>query len=319
MPALLPMGSNLRNRYRIQSPITQTRSCNLYIAQDAHLTGKFWLVKEIGIYGFAPGDRSKLSQMFQAEAYQASALEHVCLPKLVDFFSQGQCLYIVREFVKGYDLASLLAMRRIIPELDVINVGIQLCDLLTYLQSKNFIAGIGSNLKLSNIVLQADGRIAVLDIGFRNINSLLKEDGGASAYPPPEQFTGAFSSDGKQLVYMVGSLLYHLLTNVNPAASTFSLAPLDALRQGLCAPTKAAITKSLRNDPRDRFSSLPDLRNSLAKAYQIAAKRVGTNAMPPMGAPSQSSGAPSWLWILGMIFACLIGGAMVVLYQMFLK
>ncbi len=295
MPALLPMGSNLRNRYRIQSPITQTKYCNLYIAQDAHLTGKFWLVKEIGIYGFAPGDRSKLSQMFQAEAYQASALEHVCLPKLVDFFTQGQCLYIVREFIKGYDLASLLAMRRIIPELDVINVGIQLCDLLTYLQSKSFIAGIGSNLKLSNIVLQA------------------------AAYPPPEQFTGAFSSDGKQLVYIVGSLLYHLLTNVNPASSTFSLTPLDTLRQGLCTPTKAAVTKSLRNDPRDRFSNLIDFRNSLAKAYQIAAKRAGTNTMVPMGAGAQPSGAPSWLWILGMIFACLIGGAMVVLYQMFLK
>ena len=71
--------------------------------------------------------------------------------------------------------------------------------------------------------------------------------------------------------------------------------------------------------PLDRFSNLIDFRNSLAKAYQIAAKRAGTNTMVPMGAGAQPSGAPSWLWILGMIFACLIGGAMVVLYQMFLK
>ena len=318
MPALLPVGSNLRNRYRIHSPLAQTKYCNIYVAQDGHLTNKFWVIKEISIYGFSPGDRSKLSQLFQAEAYQASALDHVCLPKLIDFFAQGQCLYLVREFVPGFDLASLLEGRRILPETEIINVGIQLCDLLIYLQSKNSLNSLGNDLKLTNIVMRNDGRIAMLDIGFTTLNGILKSgEEQLPAYPPPEQFTGAFSSENKKLVYMVGAILYNLLTNVSPSGASFGLPALESLRQGLSASTKSTVSKAMRNDPRDRFNNLSDLRNGLVKSYQIAAKRAG---MKPTGSMAgESSPPPSWLWILGMIFACLIGGAMVVIYQMFLR
>ena len=318
MPALLPVGSNLRNRYRIHSPLAQTNYCNLYVVQDGHLTNNFWVIKELSVFGFSPGDRSKLSQLFQAEAYQASGLEHACLPKLIDFFAQGQCLYLVREFVPGSDLASLLESKRILPEPEIINIGIQLCDLLTYLQSKNFLTSLYSDLKLSNIVMRNDGRISMLDVGFTNVNNSLR-GAVAPSYIPPEQFTGAFSNENKKLVYLVGAVLYHLLTNINPCGSTFNLPPMENTRPGLCTLTKAAVEKALRNDPRDRFATLHDLRNSLVRAYQQAARMSSNGVSFNTNNIPSADGPPSWLWVVGMILACLIGGAMVVLYQMFLS
>ncbi|MBQ7503185.1 protein kinase [bacterium] len=319
MPPLLPIGSSLRNRYRIVNALSQTRFSNLYVAQDDHLTSRYWVIKEIGIYGMSPGDRSKMSQLFQAESYQISALEHVCIPKLIDYFCQSQCLYIVREFIPGNDLASLIESR-ILPETEIINIGLQLCDLCIYLQSKNFTASLYTNLKLSNIVMRSDGHISILDIGYLNINNIIRnEQELAQEYVPPETFTGAFSSESKMLIYIIGSIIYHLFTGLNPSVSTFNLPPIETIRQDICPASRAAAERALKNDPRDRFSSIGDLQSSLTKAFQISAKRSGhKNAMPTI-TDRNDGGSSSWLWIVILLIVFLIGGAVFVLYQMYLK
>lgn len=318
MPSLLPLGSNLRGRYRIYRTLHQSRLRNLYIAQDQHLRDKYWVVKEISSLGINAGDRARMNALFQAEAFQVSALEHPSLPKLVDFFAQDSNLYLIREFVAGSDLAAILESRRILPETDILNVGIQLCDLLIYLQSRKFAGGIYKNLKLSNIVMMADGRISLLDVGFSKMGSFSRDSMRNPDYAAPEQFTGEISNETRTLVYNVGAILYHLFTTLNPSTSAFNLPPMDTIRQGLAPATRSIVEKAVRNHPNDRPATLQELRRGLDRAFAAAAKRSGRKATPVVGGDSRSSGSPPvWMWVLGMILTSLIGGALVVIYQMF--
>ncbi|MGM9992169.1 MAG: hypothetical protein ACI376_04885 [Candidatus Bruticola sp.] len=327
-PVPLPLGSSLRNRYRIQNHIS-TEHCNLYVVQDTHLTGKYWMLKEISIFGYDPVLRAKLITVFQAEAKQLLAMEHACLPKLVDFFVEGQSIYVLRDLVQGSDLFSLVNSRGVLPELSALTVGIKICDLILYLQSiglmqnANFMEALKNHLKPSNIVYQeTSGNVVMLDVGFPQTNLFLKSyspGGWIRVYKVPEDATSTLSSEGKKLVYIIGAMLYHLLTTINPSDSPFKLKPIEALRPDLGTLTKAALVKSLRVDPRDRFGNVADLRNSLEKAYKSTVKRTGGRPAERLGRIDESRVFPSWIWILCMIFACLIGGAAVVLYQMFLQ
>jgi serine/threonine-protein kinase len=273
--------------------------------------------------GVDHGDRARLLAMFQAEALQVSALEHPHLPKLVDFFSQEGCLYLIREFIPGTDLATVLQTRGNLTETETLRIGTQLCDLLAYLWARKLPSGIHRDLRLSNMVLTEDGQIKVLDIGFgRLLGGRGSESMGTPDYAAPEQFTGEAGTDTRTLVYNVGALLYHMLTGMNPGSSPFNLPPVEELRPGLATVTRSVLTKALKNHPVERPGSLQELRRGLDKALAAATRRPGHPL--ESGERSQEfqnrngSGGGAWAWILGMLLTALMGGALVVLYQMFL-
>lgn len=323
MPPLLPLGSSLRGRYRIHRTLHQSRLRNLYIAEDQHLRGKFWVVKEMQPVGVDPGDRTRLLALFQAEALQISALEHPNLPKLVDFFAQEGNLYLIREFVTGSDLESVLETRRAMPETEVLKIGVQLCDLIAYLATRKLPSGTYRDMRLSNLVIGQDGQLKLLDIGFgRLFGGSAKEGLGAPDYAAPEQFTGDASNlDVRTHVYNVSALLYHLLTGVNPGASGFNLAPIAEVRPGLASATRGIVERGVRNDPRERPPTLLDLRKGLERALSQAVRdshKVKEREAQPVSIGG-GGGSSVWAWVLGLLLTALMGGALVVVYQVFLQ
>ncbi len=274
--------------------------------------------------GVDHGDRARLLALFQAEALQVSTLEHPHLPKLVDFFSQEGCLYLIREFIPGTDLATALQTRGSLPEIEALRIGIQLCDLLGYLWTRKLPSGIYRDLRLSNMILTGENQIKLLDVGFgRLLGGRGSESMGAPDYAAPEQFTGEAGGDPRTLVYNIGALLYHMLTGMNPGSSPFNLPPIEELRPGLATVTRALLTKALKNHPADRPGSLQELRRGLEKAVMAATRRPAraTEGGPRSGRgePARGSGSGAWPWVLGMLLTALMGGALVVLYQMFLQ
>lgn len=324
MPPLLPPGSSLRGRYRIHRTLHQSRLRNLYIAEDQHLRGKFWVVKEMQPVGVDPGERTRLLALFQAEALQISALEHPNLPKLVDFFAQEGNLYLIRDFVTGSDLESVLEARNAMPETEALKIGVQLCDLMTYLGTRKLPSGTYRDMRLSNLLIGQDGQLKLLDIGFgRLFGGSGKESIGAPDYAAPEQFTGDASNlDARTHVYNVGALLYHLLTGRNPGAAGFNLTPMAELRPGLVSATRSIVERAVRNDPRERPATLPELRKGLERALAAAARESHRarerEAQPPVFAGS-GGGSSVWAWVLGLLLTALMGGALVVVYQVFLQ
>ena len=322
MPSLLPLGSSLRGRYRIHRTLHQSRLRNLYIAEDQHLRGKFWVVKELQLVGVDPGERARLLALFQAEALQVSALEHPNLPKLVDFFAQDLNLFLIREFIPGTDLGTLLATQGPMPEAQVLRIGLALCDLLGYLWTRKLPSGTYRDIRLSNMVLDTNGELKLLDIGFgRLFGGRGKDSMGAPDYAAPEQYTGESGGDPRTLVYNLGALLYHLLTCFNPGSSPFDLPPLGHQRPDLAPATRSIVERAIKNPPGDRPANLQELRRGLERALAAAQRRPGAKGEPGgfalSGLPRGAAGL--WVWVLGLLLMALMGGALVVLYQAVLQ
>lgn len=292
MPPLLPEGSRLRGRYKIVRVLSATRLRNMYIAEDQHLRGKHWVIRQMQPVGIDSGDRKWLISQFEAEARLLSALEHPCLPKLVDFFVQDLHLYVIREFVQGLDLNAILQQRSgRLTERDALNIGLSLCDLMNYLLKKKLPPVIFRELSLANLVYTPEGKTKLIDFGF---SRLFQREArlGAPDYAAPEQYAEDKEIDGRTLVYNVGALMYHLLTGHNPGTTPFALPPMQHLNPGLSDRSVAVIDKATSNEPGHRYPSLVELGKAIQGLLQsrpARGKKGGTQRLERIPLPGGGS------------------------------
>lgn len=315
MPPLLPEGSRLRGRYKIVRVLSATRLRNMYIAEDQHLRGKHWVIRQMQPVGIDSGDRKWLLNQFEAEARMLSVLEHPCLPKLVDFFVQDLHLYVIREFVQGLDLNAILQQRSgRLTERDALNIGLSLCDLMNYLLKKKLPPVIFRELSLANLVYTPEGHTKLIDFGF---SRLFQREArlGAPDYAAPEQYAEDADVDGRTLVYNVGALMYHLMTGHNPGTTPFSLPPMQHLNPGLSDRTVAVIDKATSNEPAQRYGSLAELGKGIqallqAKPARSSGKKGGTQRLeriPLPGGGSYVAGAGRGGFSWGMMVMIILG------------
>jgi len=163
---------------------------------------------------------------FLTEARAASQLNHPNSISIFDFgrTEQGQP-YLVMEFLRGRDLARIVAEEGLLDFSRIVNV---LCQVLSALSEAHELGIIHRDLKPENVILEPLRRggdlVKVLDFGLaklrtdprapRNVTS----PGivcGTPDYMAPEQGRGD-QIDGRSDLYAVGVMLYQLLTGRLP-------------------------------------------------------------------------------------------------------
>lgn len=315
MPPLLLEGSRLRGRYKIARVLSSTRLKNMYLAEDLHLKGKHWVIRQMQPVGIDSGDRKWLLSQFEAEARMLSTLEHPSLPKLVDFFVQDLHLYVIREFVQGLDLNVILSQRSgRLSERDALNIGYSLCELMNFLLKKKLPPIVFRELSLANLVYTPDGQTKLIDFGF---SRLFQREArlGAPDYAAPEQYAEDAQIDGQTLVYNVGALMYHLMSGHNPGTTPFALPPLQHYNPGITDRTVELIEKATCNERPGRYASLVELSKNIQQTLQSkpakASKRGGTQRLqriplPGGGSFQVESSSRGFPWGLAMmVLICL--------------
>jgi serine/threonine-protein kinase len=318
LPPLLPEGSRLRGRYKIVRVLSATRLRNMYLAEDQHLRGKHWVIRQMQPVGIDSSDRKWLIGQFEAEARILSALEHPCLPKLVDFFIQDLFMYVIREFVPGLDLSIILQQRAgRLAQKDALGIGLSLCDLMTYLLKKKLPPIVFRELSLANLVYTPEGQTKLIDFGF---SRLFQREArlGSPDYAAPEQYAEDAEVDGRTLVYNVGALMYHLMSGHNPGSTPFALPPLQGLNPGVSDRCAEMIEKATRNEPSGRYGGLTELGKAILVAQQSkpSKRKGGTQRLERIPLPgggnfrvesSKSSGLTGVLLML--LFVALVAAA----------
>ncbi len=344
MPPLLPEGSTLRGRYRITKVLDTSRVRNIYVAEDRHLKGNIWVVKQMQPIGVEL-DRSSLAAAFEEEARLIAGLDHPNIPRLADFFVQDNLLYIVREYVPGRDLIAIQKDRggATFSEEDSLKIGIQLSSLMNYVSKNKLSPVIFRELSLQNLVLSKDGQVKLVDFGFSHLFSRESRIGPPD-YSAPEQFSEEGVVDSRTLVYNVGALVYHLLTGYNPGSSPFNLPPLHQLRSDLSSETCKVIMKAIQNDRRKRQRDPVELGKGLERALLALRKPrshklprktyhpTGTQPVPPqmqglsptgtrlVNLSSQdTTSSPATIWLIGTVLILFLGGFLIALYYYFLR
>ena len=201
-------------RYRIVRMIAQGPHGRMYLAVDA--AGNRVALKEL-VLTQVPD--LHVLESFRREGEILRELSHRNIPKFLESFEAGEGvhkrLYLAQEFVEGETLEQRLKSRRI-TESEAKKLGLQVLDVLTYLQSLSPKV-IHRDIKPANLVVRPDGSVALVDFGAaRDATATLGAtiDVGTFGYMPPEQLAGEV--DDTSDVYALGATLLHALTRQPP-------------------------------------------------------------------------------------------------------
>ena len=170
MPVLLEAGTVLRSRYEIIEFISQGGMGAIYKAEDSVLEGRMCAVKEMWTdTSTSPGDLEQAQGQFRREASVLARLDHPNLPKVSDYFTEGQRDYLVMDFVPGKDLKEIMDQARskgdLLPERQVLGWARQILDAVEYLHTQDPPV-LHRDIKPANIKLTPLGTIKLVDFGL---------------------------------------------------------------------------------------------------------------------------------------------------------
>jgi len=191
----------------------------------------------------------EVQQRLIQEARAASSLNH---PNICSVFDVGEykgSYFIVMEYLEGETLREILKRRDSLPETEVIEIAIQICEALAAAHEKGIIH---RDIKPDNIMIKKNGRIKVMDFGLAKISdqfydidsenqlSILHSNiktsfrtsfstfQGTVNYMSPEQIDNE-KVDSRTDIFSLGIVLYELLTGEAPFAGKDDLEIMQSI------------------------------------------------------------------------------------------
>ena len=210
-----------------------------------------------------PHERTQAVKRFKAEANILQRLRHPCIPNIYDTFEHQGYHYLVMEFVHGSDLEDLIQREGFIPEARALRWANQICDVLEYLHRQQPPI-IFRDLKPSNIMIEPDGNVKLIDFGIARVFQPLQVGTqiGTPGYAPPEQYQGIATPQSD--IFALGATLHHTLTGRDPRLEPpFDFPLVNTLRPHISQRTSDAIQKALQMRPADRYQSVAAFRQAL--------------------------------------------------------
>jgi eukaryotic-like serine/threonine-protein kinase len=204
--------------FRIESVVGSGAMGVVYRATNEK-TGRVAAVKVVSAE-FAQG--GKIRDRFEREAEILQQFRH---SNIVRFLAVGRfrgTSYLAMEFVDGSTLEKGIVERGGLPWLEVVDLGIQICDALQYAHQHGVVH---RDLKPSNLMIGADGKVKLTDFGIAKDLDATQLTGtgrtlGTAAYMAPEQIRGTPPVSHKTDLYALGVVFYQLLVGKPPFEGT---------------------------------------------------------------------------------------------------
>lgn len=232
---MLPAGTLLEGRYRIEHYLSSGGCGNTYLAKDTKFSGKKGrvVVKEFFLNGITHRDQhtsrvivsnqdnaalfEKLRRKFRDEADRINELKHPNIVRVSDVFDANHTSYYVMDFISGGSLneragqlseqQAVKYVRQVLQALDVVHEeGLYHLD-----------------LKPANVMLDKYDNAILIDFGASKMiggpdgNTLSSTILYTKGYAPAEQMYRDLELIGPWTdLYAVGATLYNLLTGKEP-------------------------------------------------------------------------------------------------------
>ena len=274
---MLEPNTILQGRYLVIRQLGQGGMGTVYEALDQRLSSIVAL-KETAV------DTNEMRRAFEREAALLANLRHPSLPKVIDYFIEGETQVLVMEYIPGNDLAELLALRgRAFTTDEVLRWADVVLNALEFLHTRTPPI-IHRDIKPGNLKLTKEGELFLLDFGLAKgsagqmatFNTSRSVVGYTPVYSSLEQINGT-GTDTRSDIYSLGATLYHLITGVVPKdalgrataimnGESDPLSPPHLLNPSVSEAVSAVLMSSLKHNRQERPSSAAAFRNLLRDA-----------------------------------------------------
>lgn len=257
----------------------------IYKALDRRLN-RFVAIKVLSTVNSGDPERRR---RFIQEAQAASALNHPNIITIHDIVSEGNCEFMVMEFVSGKTLVDLIPKGGLrVPQ--ALKFAVQMTDALSIAHAAGIVH---RDLKPANVMVTESGLVKILDFGLAKLtdrgpmthigdntqtiaDAPLTVEGsiiGTVSYMSPEQAQGK-KVDTRSDIFSFGVVLYEMVSGVRAFGGDNALSTLSAILRDEARPiTQIApdvppqieqlIGRCLRKDPDHRWQSMQDVRMAL--------------------------------------------------------
>lgn len=159
--------------------------------------------------------REKALEMFQREAELLSRIKHPQVATVYDHLVENGRHYLLLEFKDGMNLRRYISEQGPQQEATVLRWALEAGKILKYLHGLDPPI-IHRDFTPENLVLQKNGRLALVDFGAANsfIGTVTGTVVGKPSYIPPEQFKGKATLQSD--IFALGCTLFFLLTGRDP-------------------------------------------------------------------------------------------------------
>ena len=241
---------------------------------------------------------------FVQEARACASLNHTNIIHVYAFDESDGERYLVMELADCGSLDNRIEREQRVPELDVLDVGIQVASALAAALKRNIIH---RDIKPGNILFNAEGEPKLIDFGLaRKVEADLQEEAvwGTPYYIAPEKIKREredFLSD----LYSLAGTLYHALTGHVPfeAASIDEviaahihtpLTPPHLVVPEITRPTSEALVRAMAKNPAERFQTYDEFIMAMTAARSQLLVNQFRNQAKADGSSNRSTGTRSW-------------------------
>ena len=267
----LEKGTVLAGRYEILQLIGRGGMGAVYKARDTELDRVVALKLIRPEFAKDP----QILRRFKQELILARQVTHKNVIRIFDLGQADGVKFITMDFVEGQDLRRLLlAHGKLAPE-QAARIMLQICRALEAAHAEGVIH---RDLKPQNIMLDASGRVYVMDFGIARSAYLpgMTQTGaliGTPEYMSPEQGRGEKLTERSDL-FSAGIIFYELLTGKSPYYSDTPLATLwKRMTEKVTPPVVVdptlpqalsdIVAKTLEIEPKNRFASAREIAQQL--------------------------------------------------------
>lgn len=251
-------------------------------------------------------NNNEIAERFLREARAAALIDHPNAVKVTDFGRANNMLYLVMEFIQGYNLTQLIRKKNHLSPGTTANIMSQICAALDDAHSKHIIH---RDLKPDNIMIKADrGKhtVKVFDFGIAKMVIQGKQDNsitragtivGTLNYMSPEQCRGESEINLRSDVYSLGIVAFEMLTGKLPfSAPTPTGVAVKHIVEAPPSPStfvstipdqvSKVVLRALEKEPANRFASAGEFAAELTHAAYESGAADFDAEFPPMTGPS---------------------------------
>ena len=216
-------GTILADRYEILKMLGEGGMGAVYKAMDRELDR----IVALKVIRGELANNPDILQRFKQELILARLVTHRNVIRIFDMGVAGNVKFITMDFVEGRDLKSVLSEQRKLPAGKACDIIRQICLGLEAAHSEGVVH---RDLKPQNIMLDAQGRVYLMDFGLARSMELvgMTRTGallGTPAYMSPEQAKGE-KVDARTDLFSLGVIFYELVTGVLPYQADTMMATL---------------------------------------------------------------------------------------------